>query len=128
MREWLRQWRGNGETLAPTPALHRKVGRMTTKGLSGQYNIEDGPSREVLFDALRLRRTIPEAGSVCLALVNQATGDLVFGVFYVQSIEEESDDGHSWNVVFVPQTNQSHRCKAYFNTQRRTGHLDADAL
>ena len=76
--------------------------------------ITAGPSREEIFDSLRL---FNEGRTV------RMTVDGLEGPYLVQSIEAEDGSGHSWNLVLVNQVFKTKGApvKAWYNDTRRTG-------
>ena len=80
-------------------------------------NIVNGPSREELFDALRLRH---EVRGVKFTL--EAYGGLRISVL-VNGIEVEDGSGNSWTLLLHDDKEvfRTPKLKAYFNTTKRIG-------
>jgi hypothetical protein len=85
--------------------------------------IENGPSREAIFDSLRLNN---EGRAVSLELVGGLRLD-----FRITAIEAEDGSGDSWNLrgyvsgsSEVTPRDWSRSCRVYYSTRRRAGFLD----
>jgi len=83
-----------------------------------------GPSREQLFDALRLRHEGRKISFTVEPMILQTNPQFkvkgeVFDAF-IESIQVEDGSGNSWNLV-LNMLGKRHR--VYFNTLSRTGTL-----
>lgn len=89
-----------------------------------QMQIVGGPSREALFDGLRLRHE----GRTVEFRAQHEDGDERAYSFFIDMIEVEDGSGESWNLhLFYPVNKRgvSRRWSAYYNTARRAGRLES---
>lgn len=88
------------------------------------FQITEGPSREELFDALRLRH---ETRKVTLTVESPFHPQGIFFEVFVNGISIEDGSGNSWNLELYHMYSKNpfglQYFKAYFNTQRRKGVL-----
>lgn len=107
---------------------------MTTRiNITSDWTITDGPSREELFDALRL---FNEHRSVEFQVgLSPVASSLVRVKMQINSIAAEDGTGRNWNLIVYP-TGQSNLSidhpgpyKLYYNDNLRRGHVvDATPL
>ncbi|MEK7089364.1 MAG: hypothetical protein AAB920_00935 [Patescibacteria group bacterium] len=107
----------NNEVLFPTSSMETffKEAVMADKP---QYTLTAGPSREDLFDALRLRhegKTVTFKGTP-----TWCPGGGTEGFFIVNSIAAEDGSGHKWLLVVTHASNHK-TADAYFDTTTRKG-------
>jgi len=91
---------------------------------TSDWSIADGPSREELFDALRLfneHRKVAFQGWIRRGSASME--GFTLGA-QVNSIAVEDGSGHSWNLmVYLPALDESGPYEIYYHDGRRKGHF-----